>query len=786
MEADSTNAFSAAKGPLPNPRTRSARSVLLRRFYALGTLILLMECSAVVWGADSYSSALDRRFSSAPASEPANPEVVALEQGLKEQVHEMSQRPEVSPPPTEPASGLKLCLLGAGCVVGAFVVGVITVMALRRWNRWLDRPVAKLGSAEGIMAEDPALVEFLRSLREGVDIPPPPVGPPGSAPPEELLASNVASQDSPTPDPLAEAFALMCKYLAEARAALSEIGRVSNDAQRLLTLREISDLVDLIKEASALPHLRSIWLLTSALQGLLKQLSSKAADITPSALRTVAMAIDSLELLCSRTVRPDLATNPPVRLLAVDDDPISRRAVSVALKKAFSGTELACDGHNALAMAQQRAYDLIFLDVEMPGLDGFETCSKIHEIELNRATPVVFVTCHTDFDARAKSARVGAHDLIGKPFLAFEITVKALAMILKARLGDRGAMPAFSEMEDGSSFVAPRQSVDGPVANAVRAALTPSDGPAPNAGQASTKPQVVAAHAIPAGDPSSAIGKPLHLAPPGLQSKPPAAAQPSRGEFARAFFKGAPAHVQSLLNKLASIRPLTSDVDRDELLGEIFIGVHTICSEAGRAQLDAAFRVSSALEAMLKKLVERPAAFTPSAPLTATAALETIELLCQREEDLDLSQTPARLLVVDDDPVARRAIGGALQLAFGRPDSADCGEAAIILANEKAYDLILLDVIMPGMDGFAACTRLHESDLNRRTPVVFVTSQDDTNSRNQAAVSGGCGFIPKPVLPCEIMVLALTHIVRARLEHRSCEPWESADRLPACATALAG
>ena len=744
-----------------------------------------MECSAVVWGADSYSSALDRRFSSAPASEPANPEVVALEQGLKEQVREMSQRPEVSPPPTEPASGLKLCLLGAGSVVGAFVVGVITVMALRRWNRWLDRPVAKLGSAEGIMAEDPALVEFLRSLRESVDTAPAPAGLAGSTVPEEVLGSNVASQASPAADPLAEAFAVMFKYLASSRAALSTIGRAADDAQRLLTLREISNPVELIKEASHVPQLRSIWLLASALQGLLSQLSSNAANITPSALRTVATAIDSLELLCSRTVRPDLATNPPVKLLAVDDDPISRRAVSVALKKAFSGTDLACDGHNALAMAQQQAYDLIFLDVEMPGLDGFEVCSKIHDTELNRTTPVVFVTNHTDFDARAKSARVGAHDLIGKPFLAFEITVKALTLILKARLGDRGATRASSEMEAGSSFADP-QSVGAPAANAAPAALTPSDGTSSNAGRAGTKSQVVAAHATAAGDPSSAIDKPLNMTPPGLQSKPSAVAPPSRGEFARAFFKGAPAHVQSLLSKLASIHPSTQSDDRDELLGELFIGVHTICSEAGRAQLDAAFRVSSALEAMLKKLVERPAAFTPSAPQTATAALETIKLLCQHEEELDLSETPSRLLVVDDDPVARRAIGGALQLAFGRPDSADCGEAAIALAKEKAYDLILLDVIMPGMDGFAACTRLHESDLNRLTPVVFVTSQDDTNSRNQAAASGGCGFIPKPVLPCEIMVLALTHIVRSRLERRAGEPWESAERLPACETALAG
>jgi hypothetical protein len=64
--------------------------------------------------------------------------------------------------------------------------------------------------------------------------------------------------------------------------------------------------------------------------------------------------------------------------------------------------------------------------------------------------------------------------------------------------------------------------------------------------------------------------------------------------------------------------------------------------------------------------------------------------------------------------------------------------------------------------------------------VVFVTSQDDTNSRSEAAASGGCGFIPKPVLPCEIMLLAHTYIVRGRLERRTREPWEATNRIQDC------
>jgi len=77
---------------------------------------------------------------------------------------------------------------------------------------------------------------------------------------------------------------------------------------------------------------------------------------------------------------------------------------------------------------------VIFLDVLMPGMDGFEVCSKIRETAVNRTTPVVFVTGQRDFDARAEMRRAGGDDLMTKPFLTSEVTVKALAFALRGRL----------------------------------------------------------------------------------------------------------------------------------------------------------------------------------------------------------------------------------------------------------------------------------------------------------------------------------------------------------------
>src|SRR6266545_3796316 len=129
---------------------------------------------------------------------------------------------------------------------------------------------------------------------------------------------------------------------------------------------------------------------------------------------------------------------------------------------------------------------------------------------------------------------------------------------------------------------------------------------------------------------------------------------------------------------------------------------------------------------MLKKLMERPKLCTPSTLNAAGEALDLLDDLCWTGFNPDLADLPLRLLVVDDDPVALRAVCGSLQLAFGRPESAESGEAALALAAEKTFDLIFLDVLMPGMDGYTTCKELHETALNCDTPVVFVTGHDDT------------------------------------------------------------
>ena len=100
------------------------------------------------------------------------------------------------------------------------------------------------------------------------------------------------------------------------------------------------------------------------------------------------------------------------------------------------------NGEAALALAMGKPFDVIFLDVVMPGMDGFEVCTKIRDTVPNRATPVVFVTGQSDFGARAQMSRNSGDDLIGKPFLTSEITTKALTFALRGRLQQLTTQPS--------------------------------------------------------------------------------------------------------------------------------------------------------------------------------------------------------------------------------------------------------------------------------------------------------------------------------------------------------
>ena len=242
---------------------------------------------------------------------------------------------------------------------------------------------------------------------------------------------NICALPAESPE---QFFATVADDFAKMRKFVSQSSGDADLRAILENLRGLLREIRSFKNKASLPELLPIWQMSAALEGLIHQLVEKPTSINPSNLNTVSGAVELLQTLSAPGLKPDLVTEPPLRVLAVDDDAICRHAVSFALKKALNAPQLESNPEAALALAEKQPYDVILLDVEMPGMDGFELCSRIRKTELNRETPILFVTRHSDYESKAKSTLVGGQDLIAKPFMIFEITVKTLTLLLKGRL----------------------------------------------------------------------------------------------------------------------------------------------------------------------------------------------------------------------------------------------------------------------------------------------------------------------------------------------------------------
>jgi CheY-like chemotaxis protein len=116
----------------------------------------------------------------------------------------------------------------------------------------------------------------------------------------------------------------------------------------------------------------------------------------------------------------------------------------------------------------------------------------------------------------------------------------------------------------------------------------------------------------------------------------------------------------------------------------------------------------------------------------------------------ELTDRPAHVLIVDDDPHNRQVLEAMLAPEALVLQTAVSGEEALAMVAQEAPDLILLDVMMPGMDGYQVAARIKGSPTTRNIPVIMVTALDDRNARMLGLNAGAEDFLTKPVDRAEL------------------------------------
>ena len=132
--------------------------------------------------------------------------------------------------------------------------------------------------------------------------------------------------------------------------------------------------------------------------------------------------------------------------------------------------------------------------------------------------------------------------------------------------------------------------------------------------------------------------------------------------------------------------------------------------------------------------------------------------------NLPRSDTPPLVLVIDDDPIQRTLVRGALEQTGARIVEAAHGRAGLEAVGRSRPDLVILDVIMPDIDGFAVCAKLRASRDTVHIPILMIAGLDDMDSIERAFEAGATAFLAKPI---NLLILGyhVKYMVRAaRLE----------------------
>jgi two-component system, sensor histidine kinase and response regulator len=124
------------------------------------------------------------------------------------------------------------------------------------------------------------------------------------------------------------------------------------------------------------------------------------------------------------------------------------------------------------------------------------------------------------------------------------------------------------------------------------------------------------------------------------------------------------------------------------------------------------------------------------------------------------------ILIVDDTPTNLRLLAKILVEANYLVRPARDGKSALASANSAPPDLILLDIMMPVMDGYEVCQKLKANEITANIPVIFISALDNVSDKVKAFSVGGVDYIPKPFQAKEVLARVNTHLTIRKLQQK--------------------
>ena len=232
--------------------------------------------------------------------------------------------------------------------------------------------------------------------------------------------------------PAAKEFEGIAKALTPMQSALQNLTAQPGNT---MALAQLSTYASGLIESTAQLGDHPISRLGLAIEGMLHDLASRPEPPEAAHIRTLTHATDLIARLLEPGQLDRAKVLPHPRVLAVDDDTDLLQTLTASLELAHLPTTTCGDSNAAQALVENSDFDLLLLDVNLPGMDGPALCGQIRENDRYRKTPVIFLTAANTLDHRAQASLSGGNDFLPKPFNTAELTVKAETWIWKGRYG---------------------------------------------------------------------------------------------------------------------------------------------------------------------------------------------------------------------------------------------------------------------------------------------------------------------------------------------------------------
>jgi len=242
---------------------------------------------------------------------------------------------------------------------------------------------------------------------------------------------DVSNEDSQLQQKARTDFLAHCDQIcADLRRLYQHFAESRNDTERGMRLQNLYRKVHFVTATAGLADCHQLAQMASIFEALLFELVSKRGRLSPSVLKTIEETIEFFAVLFGRAKDLPPGRVKPVPALAVDDDPLNNRLVLAGLRQAHFSAQAVEDPGEALRRLQMFQFGLVLLDIEMPGMDGFELCRRLRQLPGYEKVPVIYVTSHSDFENQSKSVESGGNDFISKPAMPLELAVKAVRRLL--------------------------------------------------------------------------------------------------------------------------------------------------------------------------------------------------------------------------------------------------------------------------------------------------------------------------------------------------------------------